>query len=135
MASSAAVSAATRVKRRSYACVEHATAEHERLRDSEQRVADWKSFGPYVAEREWGTVREDYSFDGDAWRSFTHEQSRSRAYRWSEDGIAGFCNRFQNVVLSMAFWNGRDPILKERLFGLTGPEGNHGKSPFAWSHV
>ena len=84
-------------------------------------------FGPYVSERAWGTVREDYSANGDAWRFFPHEQARSRAYRWSEDGIAGVCNRFQNVVLSLAFWNGRDSLLKERLFGLSGPEGNHGE--------
>lgn len=104
------------------------TAEHRRLREAEARVADWKLLGPYVAERAWGTVREDYSVDGAAWQSSTHEQSRARAYRWSEDGIAGFCTRKQEVVLSLALWNGVDPILKERLWGLGGMEGNHGEN-------
>ncbi|MDB5353502.1 MAG: uncharacterized protein JWN86_4749 [Planctomycetota bacterium] len=88
---------------------------------------DWKHFGPYVSERAWGTVREDYSADGDAWSFFPHAQARSRAYRWNEDGLAGFCNRFQNVCLGLALWNEHDPILKERLFGLNGHEGNHGE--------
>jgi hypothetical protein len=103
------------------------TAEHQRLADSEARRADWKHWGPYVSERAWGTVREDYSASGDAWNSFPHDHARSRAYRWNEDGLAGFCNRFQNLCLAVALWNGRDPILKERLFGLSGPEGNHGE--------
>jgi len=103
------------------------TAEHRRLADSEQRKADWKNWGPYVSERAWGTVREDYSANGDAWNSFPHEHARSRAYRWNEDGLAGMCNRFQNLCLGVALWNERDPIIKERLFGLTGPEGNHGE--------
>ncbi|MBV8231742.1 MAG: glucosidase, partial [Planctomycetaceae bacterium] len=103
------------------------TAEHQRLADSQARRADWKNWGPYVAERAWGTVREDYSPDGDAWNSFPHDHARSRAYRWNEDGLAGFCNRFQNLCMAIALWNGRDPILKERLFGLSGPEGNHGE--------
>jgi hypothetical protein len=103
------------------------TAERTRLIDSEERRADWKAWGPYVSERAWGTVREDYSADGDAWNAFPHEHARSRAYRWSEDGIAGVCNRFQNVCATLAFWNGRDPILKERMFGLTNSEGNHGE--------
>src|SRR4051812_29170864 len=104
-----------------------ATAEHQRLADSQARRADWKGWGPYVSERAWGTVREDYSATGDAWSSFPHDHARSRAYRWNEDGLAGFCNRFQNVCLGLALWNERDPILKERLFGVSGPEGNHGE--------
>jgi len=103
------------------------TAERTRLIDSEERRADWKSWGPYVAERAWGTVREDYSENGDAWAFFPHDHARSRTYRWNEDGLGGFCNRFQNVCLAVGLWNERDPILKERLFGLTGPEGNHGE--------
>src|SRR5262245_1439093 len=103
------------------------TAEHRRLADSLARRADWKRWGPYVAERAWGTVREDYSASGDAWTSFTHDQARSRVYRWNEDGIAGFCNRFQNLCMAVALWNERDPFLKERFFGLTGHEGNHGE--------
>ena len=94
-----------------------------RLADCEARRADYKAWGPYVSERAWGTVREDYSADGDAWKFFPHDHARMRAYRWSEDGIAGVSNRFQDVCLSLAFWNGRDPILKERLFGLTNSEG------------
>jgi Glycosyl hydrolase family 63 C-terminal domain len=84
-------------------------------------------WGPYLAERAWGTVREDYSADGDAWRYLTHDQARSHAYRWSEDGLAGLCDVEQRLCLAFAFWNGRDPILKERIFGLSGPEGNHGE--------
>ncbi|MBE7551028.1 MAG: glucosidase [Anaerolineales bacterium] len=103
------------------------TAEHRRLADSEKRHSDWKNWGPYVSERAWGTVREDYSASGDAWEYFTHDHARSRAYRWNEDGLGGICNRFQNICLAVALWNGRDPILKERLFGLSGPEGNHGE--------
>ena len=102
-------------------------AEVERLRASAAREADWKEWGPYTADRAWGTVREDYSPDGDAWSFFSHDQARSRAYRWNEDGLGGFCNRFQNTCLSVGLWNEKDPILKERLFGLTGPEGNHGE--------
>jgi mannosylglycerate hydrolase MGH1-like protein/glycosyl hydrolase family 63 len=103
------------------------TAEHRRLSDSEVRRANWKNWGPYLAERAWGTVREDYSPDGNAWDYFPHDHARSRTYRWNEDGIAGFCNRFQNLCLAPAFWNGRDPFLKERLFGLANEEGNHGE--------
>ncbi len=103
------------------------TAEGRRLADSVARLADWKHWGPYVAERAWGTVREDYSPDGEAWHFFPHDQARSRVYRWNEDGLGGFCNRFQNLCLGLALWNERDPILKERLFGLSGPEGNHGE--------
>ena len=103
------------------------TAEHRRLADAKARRADWKKWGPYVSDRAWGTVREDYSAGGTAWRYFPHEHARSRAYRWNEDGLAGFCNRFQNICLAIALWNEKDPILKERLFGLSGPEGNHGE--------
>ncbi len=103
------------------------TAEHRRLRESMARRADWKQWGPYVAERAWGTVREDYSAGGDAWNYLPHDHARSRAYRWHEDGLAGFCNRFQNICLAIALWNERDPFLKERLFGLTNEEGNHGE--------
>ena len=103
------------------------TAEGLRLAESESRDQDWKNWGPYVAERAWGTVREDYSDDGEAWNYFPHDHARSRAYRWNEDGLGGFCNRFQNLCLGVALWNERDPILKERLFGLSGPEGNHGE--------
>ncbi len=103
------------------------TAEHVRLADSAARRADWKHWGPYLAERAWGTVREDYSPDGNAWDYFPHDHARSRTYRWNEDGLAGFCNRFQNLCLAVAVWNGRDPFLKERLFGLANEEGNHGE--------
>lgn len=103
------------------------TAEYKRLADSRERAADWKNWGPYVSDRAWGTVREDYSATGEAWDYFPHDHARSRAYRWNEDGIAGVCNRFQNACLSVAFWNEQDPILKERFFGLTGNEGNHGE--------
>ena len=102
-------------------------AELARLDDDLHRRANWKRWGPYMAERQWGTVREDYSDDGDCWDYFTHEQSRSRAYRWGEDGLMGICDREGRLNFSVALWNGRDPILKERLFGLTGPEGNHGE--------
>src|SRR5438046_6575727 len=98
------------------------TSEHTRLADPA-----WQELGPYLTERQWGTVREDYSADGAAWDSFPHDHARSRAYRWGEDGIAGFSHDKQTICLSLAMWNGRDLILKERLFGLTGPEGNHGE--------
>ncbi|MEA3336290.1 MAG: glucosidase [Chloroflexota bacterium] len=103
------------------------TAEHQRLADSEARQADWKHWGPYVSDRAWGTVREDYSPGGRVWQYFPHDHARSRAYRWNEDGLGGFSNRFQNLVLAVALWNEHDPILKERLFGVTGNEGNHGE--------
>jgi hypothetical protein len=103
------------------------TAEGQRLFDSQQRQADWKQWGPYLSERAWGTVREDYSESGDAWGYLPHDHARSRAYRWNEDGLGGVCNRFQNLCLAVGLWNERDPILKERLFGLTGPQGNHGE--------
>ena len=103
------------------------TPEHERLRQYRERAVDWKYWGPYLSERAWGTVREDYSADGSAWTYFPHDHARSRAYRWSEDGLLGICDREQNLCFALALWNGEDPILKERLFGLTGPEGNHGE--------
>lgn len=103
------------------------TVEHKRLIESQNRRADWKKWGPYLSERAWGTVREDYSSDGNAWEYFPHDHARSRAYRWNEDGLGGFCNRFQNICLSVALWNENDPIIKERLFGLSGVEGNHGE--------
>ena len=102
-------------------------AEELRLAESDARKKHWKRWGPYLSERAWGTVREDYSPDGSAWEYFPHDHARSRAFRWNEDGLGGICNRQQNVCFSVALWNGRDPILKERLFGLTGPEGNHGE--------
>jgi hypothetical protein len=103
------------------------TAEHHRLEEERRRVVRWRQWGPYLSERAWGTVREDYSGDGNAWDHLSHDHARSRAYRWSEDGIAGICDRHQLLCLALALWNERDPILKERLFGLTGPEGNHGE--------
>src|SRR5262245_37385116 len=87
----------------------------------------WRKWGPYVSERQWGTVREDYSGNGDAWNYLPHEHSRSRAYRWGEDGIGGFCDVRQRACISVALWNGRDPILKERMFGLSNRQGNHGE--------
>lgn len=102
-------------------------AEQYRLDESNARIRHWKRWGPYLSERAWGTVREDYSPHGSAWDYFPHEHARSRAYRWNEDGLGGICNRQQNVCFAVALWNGRDPILKERLFGLTGSEGNHGE--------
>src|ERR1700734_1199850 len=98
-----------------------------RLKKHREIIAAWKRFGPYLSERQWGTVREDYSADGDAWGYFTHDQARSRAYRWGEDGLLGLCDRQGRLCFALALWNGADPILKERLFGLTGPEGNHGE--------
>src|SRR6478609_1902667 len=89
--------------------------------------AEWKKWGPYLSERQWGTVREDYSEDGNAWSYFTHDQARSRAYHWGEDGLAGISDDRQLVCFALALWNGRDPILKERLFGLANSEGNHGE--------
>ncbi len=102
-------------------------AEQLRLEEARTKKAHWKKWGPYLSERQWGTVREDYSETGDAWNFFTHDQSRSRAYRWGEDGIAGFSDDKQRLCFSLALWNGKDPILKERLFGLTNSEGNHGE--------
>src|SRR5713226_9662511 len=102
-------------------------AEELRLERNKQGKERWDLWGPYLSERAWGTVREDYSADGDAWDYFPHEHARSRAYRWNEDGLAGISDRHQLICFAVALWNGRDSILKERLFGLTGNEGNHGE--------
>ena len=118
-----------------------------KLEDGLRQADDWYLWGPYVSERQWGTVREDYSADGEAWAYLPHDHARSRAYRWGEDGLAGFCDVEQRLCLGLALWNGRDAILKERLFGLTGAEGNHGEDvkeywwyldgvpSHAWNHV
>jgi len=103
------------------------TPEHRRLEEARTGAVPWKAWGPYLSERQWGTVREDYSQNGDAWGYFSHDQARSRAYRWGEDGIAGICDERQRLCLALALWNGADPILKERMFGLTNGEGNHGE--------
>ena len=103
------------------------THEHARLEEARTKRIPWRKWGPYLSERQWGTVREDYSASGDAWDYFTHDQARSRAYRWGEDGLAGISDRHQILCFALALWNGRDPILKERLFGLTNSEGNHGE--------
>jgi hypothetical protein len=103
------------------------TAEEHRLADARDRKVPWRRWGPYLSERQWGTVREDYSAGGSAWDYFPHDHARSRAYRWGEDGIAGICDDRQQLCFALALWNGQDPILKERMFGLTGPEGNHGE--------
>src|SRR6266513_1674365 len=102
-------------------------AELSRLQEARKQGVAWRKWGPYLSERQWGTVREDYSADGSAWNHFPHDHARSRAYRWGEDGIAGISDDQQLLCFSLAMWNGRDPIVKERLFGLTGPEGNHGE--------
>ena len=103
------------------------TAERDRLEETRRHGRPWKRWGPYLSERQWGTVREDYSEEGDAWNHFTHDQARSRAYRWGEDGLAGISDDRQRLCFALALWNGKDPILKERLFGLTNREGNHGE--------
>lgn len=103
------------------------TAEHIRLEEAREQKVSWKKWGPYLSERQWGTVREDYSEGGDAWNFFTHDHARSRAYRWGEDGIAGISDDKQRLCFALALWNGKDSILKERLFGLTNSEGNHGE--------
>ncbi len=103
------------------------TAEHQRLIEDRERTANWKRWGPYLSERQWGTVREDYSANGDCWGYFPFDHAKSRAYRWGEDGLLGFTDRQCRLCFGLALWNERDPILKERLFGLTGPEGNHGE--------
>jgi hypothetical protein len=105
----------------------NSTVEHIRLEQDRQKQVPWKKWGPYLSERQWGTVREDYSTNGDAWNYFSHDQARSRAYRWGEDGLGGICDDQQFLCFALALWNGRDPILKERLFGLTNSEGNHGE--------
>ena len=101
--------------------------EHDRLDAVREQDVPWKKWGPYLSERQWGTVREDYSEGGDAWNYFTHDQARSRAYRWGEDGLAGISDDQQRLCFALALWNGKDPILKERLFGLTNSESNHGE--------
>ena len=102
-------------------------AESLRLAQDASRERNWKRWGAYLSERQWGTVREDYSEHGNCWDYFPHDHARSRVYRWGEDGLFGFSDRQARICLSLALWNGQDPILKERLFGLTGPEGNHGE--------
>ena len=101
--------------------------ESTRLAEDASRAKNWKRWGTYLSERQWGTVREDYSADGDCWNYFPHDHSRSRAYRWGEDGILGFADRECRLCFAPALWNGVDPILKERFFGLTNQEGNHGE--------
>src|SRR5581483_1178549 len=103
------------------------TAEHARLEDDRLGRAAWRRWGPYVSDRQWGTVREDYSADGNAWTYLPYDHARSRAYRWGEDGLAGVCDDHQRLCVALALWNGKDPTLKERLFGLTNGEGNHGE--------
>src|SRR5262245_64403915 len=105
----------------------HPTNEHARLTERFPPGEGWKKWGPYLSERQWGTVREDYSPHGNAWEYFPHDHARSRAYRWGEDGIAGISDDQQRLCFSIALWNGKDPILKERLFGLTNSEANHGE--------
>ena len=95
--------------------------------ESSRKSAEWRFWGPYLAERQWGTVREDYSADGNAWSYFTHDAAISRAYRWGEDGLGGISDREGRLCFALALWNGKDRILKERLFGLAGGEGNHGE--------
>lgn len=107
---------------------EYLCEEEKRLKQDRERKKYWKKWGPYVAERQWATVREDYSENGDAWSHFSHDHARSRAYRWGEDGIAGVCDTHGLQNIAFAFWNEEDDFLKERLFGLSNPEGNHGES-------
>src|SRR3989442_5167807 len=106
----------------------HANAEAQRLAEDAARIKNWKRWGPYLTERQWATVREDYSASGDCWNYFPHDHARSRAYRWGEDGLLGITDRECRLCFALALWNGRDPILTERLFGLSGPEGNHGEA-------
>src|SRR5437660_1642876 len=103
------------------------TTEEKRLEEARSRKKHWKRWGPYLSERQWGTVREDYSPGGTSWDYLPHDHARSRAYRWGEDGLLGLTDREGRLCFALALWNERDPILKERLFGLTGPEGNHGE--------
>jgi len=107
--------------------IDRAGTEQSRLQQSRDAGTPWKLWGPYLSERQWGTVREDYSENGDAWGYFSHDQARSRAYHWGEDGVAGFSDDKQRLCFALALWNGKDPILKERMFGLTNSEGNHGE--------
>ena len=106
---------------------EAATLEGSRQPQADTTTKPWRKWGPYLSERQWGTVREDYSEDGNAWDYFTHDQARSRAYHWGEDGLAGISDHYQLLCFSVALWNGKDPILKERMFGLTNSEANHGE--------
>src|SRR5580704_14596968 len=99
-------------------------AEKSRLDQAERKIKPWRRWGTYLSERAWGTVREDYSADGSAWDFFPHDHARSRAFRWNEDGLLGICDRRQQLCFALALWNGVDPILKERMFGLTGSQGN-----------
>lgn len=110
----------------------HHTPEQLRLDEDATRAKNWKRWGPYLSERQWGTVREDYSPDGDAWNYFPHDHARSRTYRWGEDGLLGWADRECRMCFSVGLWNGRDPFLKERIFGLTNPQGNHGEDPKEW---
>jgi hypothetical protein len=103
------------------------TAEQGRLEEAREKGVSWRQWGPYLSERQWGTVREDYSEDGNAWDYFSHDQARSRAYHWGEDGLAGISDGKQRLCFALALWNGKDPILKERIFGLTNSEANHGE--------
>src|SRR4249919_2220608 len=103
------------------------TTEQMRLNEAREQKAPWKKWGPYLSERQWGTVREDYSENGNAWDYFSHDQARSRAYHWGEDGLAGISDDKQRLCFALALWNGKDSILKERAFGLTNSEGNHGE--------
>src|ERR1051325_7977805 len=103
------------------------TVEHVRLAEEAHRARNWQRWGPYLSERPWGTVREDYSPDGSCWTYFPHDHARSRVYRWGEDGLLGICDRECRLCFALALWNGKDPILKERLFGLTNGEGNYGE--------
>jgi hypothetical protein len=113
--------------RRKNSTQERKTAEQVRLDEARDEGVAWRMWGPYLSERQWGTVREDYSGNGDAWSYFSHDDARSRAYHWGEDGLAGLSDDKQRLCFALALWNGRDPILKERLFGLTNSEGNHGE--------
>src|ERR1700731_1364639 len=103
------------------------SAEEMRLDEAREKAVPWRQWGPYLSERQWGTVREDYSENGDAWDYFTHDQARSRAYHWGEDGLAGLSDDKQRLCFSLALWSGKDPILKERIYGLTNSEANHGE--------
>src|SRR5215468_9479377 len=103
------------------------TKEHQRLQEIKDDIYSWRRWGPYLSDRSWATVREDYSANGDAWGYLPHDLARSKAYRWGEDGIAGICDRYQLLCFALALWNGKDPILKERMFGLSSSEGNHGE--------
>src|SRR5215203_2817118 len=107
--------------------MKHEIKEKIRLEEARLDKIPWRKWGPYLSERQWGTVREDYSENGNAWNYFTHDQSRSRAYHWGEDGLAGFSDEKQRLCFALALWNGKDPIIKERLFGLNNAEGNHGE--------